>query len=91
MVTKSKLKMALAAEKGTDFKKLTLKRRQKAAAKAGLDADRRGASGKDVESSADEEEVEEEVEEVEDDDDEDDEDDEENEVRLCLGIKRLCR
>jgi len=33
MVTKSKLKMALVAEKGTDFKKLNQKKQQKAARK----------------------------------------------------------
>lgn len=33
MVTKSKLKMALAAEKGVDFKKLHLKKKEKAARK----------------------------------------------------------
>lgn len=33
MVTKSKLKMALVADKGTDFKKLNQKKRQKAARK----------------------------------------------------------
>ncbi len=33
MVTKSKLKMALAADKGVDFKKLHLKKKEKAARK----------------------------------------------------------
>lgn len=33
MVTKSKLKIALAADKGVDFKKLNQKKKQKAAAK----------------------------------------------------------
>ena len=33
MVTKSKLKMALAADKGTDFKKLHLKKKEKSARK----------------------------------------------------------
>ena len=33
MVTKSKLKMALVAEKGVDFKKLNQKKKQKAATK----------------------------------------------------------
>jgi rRNA-processing protein EBP2 len=33
MVTKSKLKMALAAEKGTDFKRLHLKKKEKVARK----------------------------------------------------------
>ena len=33
MVTKSKLKMALVADKGTDFKKLNQKKRQKSARK----------------------------------------------------------
>jgi rRNA-processing protein EBP2 len=33
MVTKSKLKMALAAEKGVDFKKLALKKKEKVARK----------------------------------------------------------
>ena len=36
MVTKSKLKMALAAEKGVDFKKLALKKKEKVARK-GMD------------------------------------------------------
>ncbi|KAF5010477.1 hypothetical protein FDECE_3368 [Fusarium decemcellulare] len=54
MVTKSKLKMALAAEKGTDFKKLKLKRKQKEAEKRNKAAGR-GAS-EEEESSADEEE-----------------------------------
>ncbi|WAO93666.1 Hypothetical protein NCS54_01122000 [Fusarium falciforme] len=67
MVTKGKLKMALAAEKGTDFKKLKLKRKQKEAEKRNKAA-RRGAA----EESDEEEEVENEV--AEDDDDEDEED-----------------
>ena len=33
MVTKSKLKMALASDKGVDFKKLNLKKKEKAARK----------------------------------------------------------
>lgn len=36
MVTKSKLKMALAAEKGLDFGKLNLKKREKAARKGNM-------------------------------------------------------
>ncbi|KAM5342737.1 hypothetical protein ACJ41O_013703 [Fusarium nematophilum] len=60
MVTKSKLKMALAAEKGTDFKKLKLKRKQKEAEKRNKAA-RGGAPEKDEDSGADEEEVEDEV------------------------------
>jgi rRNA-processing protein EBP2 len=36
MVTKSKLKMALAADKGVDFKKLHLKKKEKAAKKGNV-------------------------------------------------------
>lgn len=46
MVTKSKLKMALAAEKGTDFNKLKLKKKAKGASKrkpAALVVEDRGA------------------------------------------------
>ncbi|KAH6892003.1 eukaryotic rRNA processing protein EBP2-domain-containing protein [Thelonectria olida] len=74
MVTKSKLKMALAAEKGTDFKKLKLKRKQKEAARQGKKAGR----GAVVEKSSDDEDdevdaVEEEVaDDAEDDDEEED-------------------
>ncbi|KAL2676665.1 hypothetical protein Neosp_010429 [[Neocosmospora] mangrovei] len=68
MVTKGKLKMALAAEKGTDFKKLKLKRKQKEAEKRNKAA-RRGAA----EESDEEEEVENEVAEGDDDEDEEDE------------------
>lgn len=44
MVTKSKLKMALAAEKGIDFGKLHLKKREKAAKKKNAT---RGGAGKE--------------------------------------------
>ncbi|KAJ4327979.1 rRNA-processing protein EBP2 [Fusarium piperis] len=73
MVTKGKLKMALAAEKGTDFKKLKLKRKQKEAEK------RNKAAGRGAEESDEEEEVEDEVAEVD-----DDEDEEEDEVQYNL-------
>jgi rRNA-processing protein EBP2 len=43
MVTKSKLKMALAANKGTDFKKLHLKKKEKAAKKKNA---KKGGAGK---------------------------------------------
>ncbi|KAM0204312.1 hypothetical protein ACHAPI_000064 [Fusarium lateritium] len=75
MVTKSKLKMALAAEKGTDFKKLKLLKKQKEAEKRNAAA--RGAE--DKESSDDEEKTIQIEAEFEDDDDEEDEDDDDDE------------
>jgi len=70
MVTKSKLRMALAAEKGVDFKKLKEKRKAKARKKA--EQQKRGAD------SSDEEQEEKEVEAVdEDEESEDEEGDEE--------------
>lgn len=81
MVTKSALKMALAAEKGVDFKKLTFKRKQKAAARQ----ERKANGGAPVDdSSADENE--DEVEDVEGGNAEDDQDDEEEELQV-----RICR
>lgn len=48
MVTKSKLRMALAAEKGVDFNKLREKKKQKAAAKRKqAEQTKRGADGSD--------------------------------------------
>ncbi|KAF9760920.1 hypothetical protein IL306_004048 [Fusarium sp. DS 682] len=77
MVTKSKLKMALAAEKGTDFKKLKLLKKQKEAEKRNAAA--RGAEKKDdkektIEIEADFEDV--------DDEEEDDEEEEEPQYDL---------
>jgi rRNA-processing protein EBP2 len=46
MVTKSKLKMALAAEKGVDFKKLALKKKEKVARKG-----KAGKSGEEKKSN----------------------------------------
>ncbi|KAH6963515.1 hypothetical protein HG530_007307 [Fusarium avenaceum] len=81
MVTKSKLKMALAAEKGTDFKKLKLLKKQKEAEKRNAAA--RGAE--DKESSDDEEKTIQIEAEFEDDDDEEDDDEEEEEVQYDLN------
>ncbi|VUC37842.1 unnamed protein product [Clonostachys rosea] len=67
MVTKGRLKMALAAEKGTDFKKLNQKKKAKEAAKK--KAAKEVVEEKPTESD-EEEEVEEEVEDVEDEEDE---------------------
>ncbi|KAM0345164.1 hypothetical protein ACHAPU_006799 [Fusarium lateritium] len=77
MVTKGKLKMALAAEKGTDFKKLKLLKKQK-------EAEKRNAAAReaaDEESSDDEKtiQIEAQFEDDDEDDDDDDEDDEEEE------------
>ncbi|KAF4964097.1 hypothetical protein FSARC_7927 [Fusarium sarcochroum] len=82
MVTKSKLKMALAAEKGTDFKKLKLLKKQKEAEKRNAAA--RGAE--DEESNDDNEktiEIEADFEDV--DDEEDDEEDEDEEILYDLN------
>jgi len=51
MVTKSKLKMALAADKGVDYKKLNLKKKEKAArkAKSQKGGDKLKSKGKNVE------------------------------------------
>jgi rRNA-processing protein EBP2 len=51
MVTKSKLKMALAADKGVDFKKLALKKKEKAArkGKAGKSGGEKKSNEKPVE------------------------------------------
>ncbi|KAF5962677.1 rRNA processing protein EBP2 [Fusarium bulbicola] len=73
MVTKSKLKMALAAEKGTDFKKLKLLKKQKEAEKR--NAATRGAD-KDDEKKKKTIEIEAEF---EDDDEEDEEEEDEDE------------
>ncbi|KAM0301352.1 hypothetical protein ACHAPM_005578 [Fusarium culmorum] len=76
MVTKSKLKMALAAEKGTDFKKLKLLKKQKEAEKRNAAA--RGADDKDSDEKKEktiqiEADFEDEDDEEEDEEDEDDE------------------
>ena len=82
MVTKSKLKMALAAEKGTDFKKLKLLKKQKEAEKRNAAA--RGAA--EEESSDDKEKTIEIEADFEDFDDEDEEeDDEEEEAQVCFS------
>lgn len=47
MVTKSKLKMALSAEKGTDFKKLALKKKEKLARKKNVEKAQRNEEGED--------------------------------------------
>ncbi|KAH7166258.1 eukaryotic rRNA processing protein EBP2-domain-containing protein [Dactylonectria macrodidyma] len=79
MVTKSKLKIALNAEKGTDFKKLKLKRKQKDAARQ----QRKGVSGAQVEeSSADENE--DEIEDVEGSGAEDDDEEEDEQAQIDL-------
>lgn len=66
MVTKSKLRLALAAEKGIDFNKLKQQRKHKEALK-------RKMAQRDAK-----EEEEEEVDEVEDDEEDDDEDEDED-------------
>lgn len=83
MVTKSKLKMALAAEKGTDFKKLKLKRKQKDAARQSRKAAGRGAV---EEKSSDEEEEEEKEEEVV---DGAEEDEEEEGHQVCCFLRAI--
>ncbi|KAF5541190.1 rRNA processing EBP2 [Fusarium mexicanum] len=86
MVTKSKLKMALAAEKGTDFKKLKLLKKQKEAEKrnaATRGADKDDEKKKTIEIEAEFEDDDEDDEEEE--DDEDDEDDEEEEPQYDLN------
>ncbi|KAF5631577.1 rRNA processing EBP2 [Fusarium sp. NRRL 52700] len=84
MVTKSKLKMALAAEKGTDFKKLKLLKKQKEAEKRNAAA--RGAD-KDDEKKEKTIEIEAEFEDddEEEDEDEEDEDEDENEPQYDLN------
>ncbi|KAL4728406.1 rRNA-processing protein EBP2 [Fusarium chlamydosporum] len=77
MVTKSKLKMALAAEKGTDFKKLKLLKKQKEAEKRNAAA--RGTADKDEEKKTIQIEAD-----FEDEDEEDDDDDEEEEAQYDL-------
>ncbi|KAF4334914.1 rRNA-processing EBP2 [Fusarium beomiforme] len=73
MVTKSKLKMALAAEKGTDFKKLKLLKKQK-------EAEKRNAAARGAEKKKDDKEKTIEIEaDFEDEDEDDEEDDEEEE------------
>ncbi|KLO79726.1 Uncharacterized protein LW93_7168 [Fusarium fujikuroi] len=76
MVTKSKLKMALAAEKGTDFKKLKLLKKQKEAEKrnaAARGADKDDEKKKTIEIEAEFEDDDEEDEEEEEEEDEEDE------------------
>ena len=65
MVTKSKLKMALAADKGTDYKKLNLKKKEKSARKA-----KKGKGDKDSGEVNGKKEVVEEWEDVDDEDEE---------------------
>lgn len=75
MVTKSKLKMAIAAEKGVDFKKLKQERKRKEALKQKA---QRGAEK--------EEEEEEEAGDSSNDDEEDEDDDaDENENGVCIN------
>ncbi|KAF5702926.1 rRNA processing protein EBP2 [Fusarium globosum] len=79
MVTKSKLKMALAAEKGTDFKKLKLLKKQKEAEKrnaAARGADKDDEKKKTIEIEAEFEDDDEEDEEEDDEEDEEEEDEE---------------
>jgi rRNA-processing protein EBP2 len=85
MVTKSKLKMALAAEKGTDFKKLKLLKKQKEAEKRNAAA--RGAE--DKESSDDEEKTIQIEAEFEDDDDEEEDDDDEEEEEAQYDLNGI--
>ncbi|KAI1025349.1 hypothetical protein LB504_012624 [Fusarium proliferatum] len=84
MVTKSKLKMALAAEKGTDFKKLKLLKKQKEAEKRNAAA--RGADKDDekktIEIEAEFEDDDEEEEEGDDDEEDEEEEDEEPQYDL---------
>ncbi|KAF7562581.1 hypothetical protein G7046_g1565 [Stylonectria norvegica] len=78
MVTKSKLRLALNAEKGTDFKKLKQKKKQKEAAKL-----KKSASGGAPEDSAEDDDVEiAEAAPVDEDVEDEDEDEEENEIDL---------
>ncbi|KAF5723059.1 rRNA processing EBP2 [Fusarium mundagurra] len=77
MVTKSKLKMALAAEKGIDFKKLKLLKKQKEAEKRNAAA--RGADKDDEKKKTIEIEAEFEDDDEEDEEEDDAEDDEEEE------------
>ncbi|KAJ3544121.1 hypothetical protein NM208_g3220 [Fusarium decemcellulare] len=72
MVTKSKLKMALAAEKGTDFKKLKLKRKQKEAEKRNKAAGR-GAPEEEESSADDDEDIEDGGAEIDEDEDDEEE------------------
>ncbi|KAH7251677.1 eukaryotic rRNA processing protein EBP2-domain-containing protein [Fusarium tricinctum] len=85
MVTKGKLKMALAAEKGTDFKKLKLLKKQKEAEKRNAAA--RGAEDKEL--SDDEEKTIQIEAEFEDDDDEEDEDEEEEEEEAQYDLNGI--
>ncbi|QPC73479.1 hypothetical protein HYE68_004231 [Fusarium pseudograminearum] len=77
MVTKSKLKMALAAEKGTDFKKLKLLKKQKEAEKRNAAA--RGADDEDSDEEKEAKTIQIEADFEDEDDEEEDEDDEEDE------------
>ncbi|RGP60690.1 rrna-processing ebp2 [Fusarium longipes] len=85
MVTKSKLKMALAAEKGTDFKKLKLLKKQKEAEK------RNAAARKTVDKDSDEEkekktiQIEADFEDEDDEDENEDEDEDEEETQYDLN------
>lgn len=88
MVTKSKLKMALAAEKGTDFKKLKLLKKQKEAEKrnaAARGADKDDEKKKTIEIEA---EFEDDDEEDEEDDEEEDEEEEDEEPQVCYVPSR---
>lgn len=85
MVTKSKLKMALAAEKGTDFKKLKLLKKQKEAEKRNAAA--RGADDKDSDEEKEEKTIQIEADFEDEDDEEEDEDDEDDEEpQVCNGL-----
>ncbi|KAJ4250633.1 rRNA-processing protein EBP2 [Fusarium torreyae] len=85
MVTKSKLKMALAAEKGTDFKKLKLLKKQKEAEKRNA-----AARGADEEESSDDKEKTIEIEaDFEDVDDEDEEEDDEEEEEAQYDLNAI--
>ncbi|RBR11448.1 uncharacterized protein FIESC28_09062 [Fusarium coffeatum] len=85
MVTKSKLKMALAAEKGTDFKKLKLLKKQKEAEKRNAAA--RGASDKDSDEEKEKKtiQIEADFEDEDDEDDEEEDDEEEEEAQYDLN------
>jgi rRNA-processing protein EBP2 len=81
MVTKSKLKMALAADKGTDFKKLHLHKKEKAARKS-------KAKKVGVVEKTDAKKTEEDWEDIEDENDNEDaesdaEDEEEDSSKVC--------
>ncbi|KAH7033241.1 eukaryotic rRNA processing protein EBP2-domain-containing protein [Microdochium trichocladiopsis] len=88
MVTKSRLKMALAAERGVDFKKFHDKKQRKEAEKKKQVKGKSQPAGEDQDDEEwedDEEDVEEGGALVEDDDDDDDDDEDDEEVQYDLA------